>query len=400
MKYKIKLFIINSQTEVYATIKLVFIAIFCAIFLGACSEIDILSDEIPPLSDFSLKTNSQQLQFINEIIENEPTVAMYYYRRSLIFLETKNWKNAQNDINKAIQLDVNKPNYFYTKALILEEAKNYQAALVSAQIAENKGLQQVDLYMLLSKLYYLTKQPIQTVQYLQKVKEIYPKKPEVYYFQGLISYDVEDTLNTIHYMNEAIAAQPEFIDAYKYLFRLYDKNARPKAAFTVLQRAMQQKDLQKDAELNAMFGNILVKLEATDSAMVWYRKAIQYDSSNWKVANELGHYYIENKQYNLGVSYLKVATKANPKVVGANYLMAAVYEYHIKDLVQAKQNYEIAANLEPYNQSLIESARKMERRIAYDEYRKSPQFIIDQFRKKQDSLKQPLVLPEPVQNGQ
>jgi tetratricopeptide (TPR) repeat protein len=370
---------------------LVFILLF-----SACQEVDIASDEIPPLVQSSSQSFAQQIKFMNEIIEDNPTVAEYYYRRSLIFLELKSWKLAQADINKAIQLNTNKGNYFYVKALVLEKLNLYVPALLSAQIAENKGLQQVDLYLLLSRLYYKTKQPIQTVQYLQKVKRIYPQKPEVYYQQGLISYDVEDTLNTIRYMNEAIAAQPEFIDAYKYLFRLYDKNFRPKAASVVLQRAMQQEELQNDSELNKMFGDILLKLDKRDSATMYYSKAIAYDSANWQAADFLGHYYIENRNYELGVHYLQIACKANPKLANANYLMAAVYEYHLKNYVKAKLNYEIAKKLDTANYHIAESIKKMEKRILYEEYRKSPAFILDQIRKKQDSLKINTIIPNNV----
>jgi len=358
--------------------------------LSACSKIDITSDEIPPFVTSSQKTTAQQVQFMTELLEDEPTSALYYYRRSLLFLELTDWKKAQQDINKAIQLDKTKPTYFYTKALILEQAKNYPAALQAAQVAESHGLRQVDLYMLLSRLFYQTKQPIQTVEYLQKVKKIYPKKPEVYYYQGLISYDVEDTLNTIRYMNQAISAQPEFIDAYKYLCRLYDKNSRPKAALAVLSRAMQQQELQKNSELNSMRGTILAKLADRDSAMFWYAKAVHYDSTNWEAANMLGRYHIEHRRYEVGVKFLKIALKTKPTLAGANYLIAAVYEYHLRNLTQAKQQYEIAFRLEPYNTAIEESIKKMERRIAYEEYRKSPQYAIDQLKRKQDSLKQPV----------
>jgi tetratricopeptide (TPR) repeat protein len=367
---------------------LIFYILLAFLCCSACKEIDISSDEIPPLALSSVNTVSQKLKFMNEIIESEPNIAEYYYRRSLVFLEAKNWKFAQEDIEQAIKLSQNKANYFFTKALILEQTKKYREALAAAQMSENKGLRQVDLYMLLSRLYYETKQPIKTVQYLQKVKKIYPKKPEVYYFQGLISYDVEDTLNTIRYMNEAIAAQPEYTNAYKYLFRLYNKNSNPKMAFSVLKRALQQTDLQKDAELNEMNGDILLQLEQKDSAMVYYDKAVKADSTHWKSAYSLSNYHLEKKHYLMGINYLEKALKVNNKIVGGHYLLGAVYEYHVKNYTKAKENYEIAANLEPANTNIYESVRKMERKIAYEEYRKSPQFIIDQMRRKQDSLAQ------------
>ncbi len=375
---------------------LIYYILLILLCLSACNNIDISSDEIPPLASSSINTISQKLKFMNEIIENEPSTAEYYYRRSLIFLEAKNLKFAQEDIEQAIKLSENKANYFFTKAIILEQTKKYKEALKAAQISENKGLRQVDLYMLLSRLYYETKQPIETVKYLQKVKKIYPKKPEVYYFQGLISYDVEDTLNTIHYMNEAIASQAEYVNAYKYLFRLYSKNNRHKAALAVLQRAMSEAELQKDAELNEMNGDILMQLEEKNVAMTYYEKAINLDSTYWKSAYALAKHHLEERNYLLGVNYLEKALNVNKKISGGNYLLAAVYEYHLRNYVIAKKNYEIASNLEPANTNILESVKKMERKIAYEEYRKSPKFIIDQLRKKQDSLAQttPIILPK------
>lgn len=369
------------------SIKLI-ISMIVLFFAVSCNEIDISSDEIPPIDVSLLKTNTQQLTFMNEIIEDDPEIAEYYYRRSLIFLELRKWKEAQNDINKALNLAADKAQYYFTKAIILENSQKYTEALLAAQMAENKGLKQVDLYMLLSRLHYVLKKPIQTVRYLSKVQKIYPQKPEVYYYRGLISYDVADTTNTIFYMKQAIAAQPEYTDAYKYLVRLYNQNNRPRATLSVLQQALQQTRLQKDAELNEMYAEATLQLKEKDSAMVWYQKAVQLDSSRWKAAYELAMYHLADRKYELSVQYLRTALKGNPKITGANALLGGILEYHIKDFKEAKKEYETALSLEPYNPNLAEMVKKMERRIAYEEYRKSPQFIIDQIRKKQDSLQQ------------
>jgi tetratricopeptide (TPR) repeat protein len=364
------------------------ISLIMLFFAMACNEIDISSDEIPPIDASLLKTNTQQLTFMNEIIEDDPEVAEYYYRRSLIFLELRKWKEAQDDINKALNLAADKAQYYFMKAIILENSRKYTEALVAAQMAETKGLKQVDLYMLLSRLNYTLKKPIQTVRYLSKVQKIYPKKPEVYYYRGLISYDVADTSNTIFYMKQAIAAQPEYTDAYKYLVKLYNQNSKPRAMLAVLQEAMQQNNLKKDAELNEMYAEATLQLKEKDSAMVWYQKAVQLDSGRWKAAYELAMYHLADRKYPLSVQYLRTALKGNPKIAGANALLGGILEYHIRNYKEAKKEYETALALEPYNQDYAEMVKKMERRIAYEEYRNSPQYIIDQIRKKQDSLQQ------------
>jgi tetratricopeptide (TPR) repeat protein len=371
-----------------------FFLFFSLFFVVACKQLDLTSDKIPPLGNTTVRSANQQITFLNEIIAEEPNVPDYYYRRSLILFEIKNNIRALQDINKAIALTNTKSNYFFAKAMVLEALKNYPEALIAAEIAEKKGLKQVDLYLLLSRLYYVTKKPILTVQYLRKIKQIFPKNPDLYYYQGLISYDIEDTLQTIRYMNEAIAMQPAYTNAYKYLFRLRQQKQQPYAALEVLKLAMQQPDLKQDAEMNEMYGDVLLQLKERETAMNWYEKAIALDTTRWQAAQTLGKFHLEERHYELGVSYLQRALKANPKIQGANYLIGLVYDYHLKDFVKAKKAYELALAEQPDNTVIADLVQKMAKRIAYDEYRKSPQFIIDMMRKRQDSIRQSEIVPD------
>jgi tetratricopeptide (TPR) repeat protein len=358
------------------------------LLLAACKQVDLSSDKIPPLLNNSQKTTAQQIALLNEIIAEDPEVAAYYYRRAVLYVEAKNYIKAFQDINQTLKLRGDKSNYFFLQALVLEALKNYPEALKSAEIAEKKGLKQVDLYMLLAKLYYQNKQPIKAVAYLNKVKQLLPQKPEIYYYQGLISYDVEDTLRTVQCMQEALKIAPAYTDAYKYLFRLRQKLQQPYRALEVLKTAMEQPALRQDAELNEMYGDILLELKEKATAMNWYEKAIALDTTKWKAAYTLGKFHLEEKHYQLGVNYLLKASKTNPKIEDADYLLGLVYEYHLKDFVKAKQAYEKAVALQPTNAEKAELVKKMERKIAYEEYRKSPQYIIDLIKKRQDSISQ------------
>lgn len=370
--------------------------ILTLVFALSCQKLDFSSDKIPQSSGNSNRTTAQQVAFLTEIIADEPTVSDYYYRRAVLWLENKNYIRALQDINQVLKLDKSKSKYFFVQAQILEALKNYPEALTAAQTAEKNGLKQVDLYLLLARLYYQTQQPIQTVLYLNKVKTILPKKPEVYYYQGLLSNAIADTLLTIQHMNKAIAVQPTYIEAYKFLFRLKQKYEQPYQALAILKRAMEHPVLRQDAELNQFYGEVLLQLEEKETAMNWYEKAFALDTMRWEAAYSLGKFHLEEKHYELGVSYLEKALKTNATIKGAAYLVGLVYDYHLKDFSKAKQAYEKALAAEPTNTVIADLVKKMDKRIAYEEYKKSPQFVIDLMRKRQDSMQQTVLPPAEI----
>jgi len=356
----------------------------------ACQKVDVSSEKLPPLASPTAANTTQQITFMSSIIEENPQVAEYYYRRSLLFYENNQLVAAQQDIEKALSLDKNNGNFFFVKALILAQSKQPLQALSAALMAETKGLRKVDLFLLLSRLYYETSQPIQAVLYLRKVKEILPNNAEVYYYQGLISYDVADTLNTVRYMEKALSFKTDYLEAYTYLIKLYLKNAKPTVALRYLQKAMQDATMAKNAGLNKMYGDVLQQLDRKEEKaeiIAWYEKAVALDSTQWEAAYAVAQYYLSKKNYPTAANYLEKALKTRKNIEGGYYLLAAVYEYHIKNFAQAKNAYQIAQQLQPLNTNIQADIARMERRIAYEEYKKTPEYQRELAKRKQEESK-------------
>lgn len=356
----------------------------------ACQKVDVSSEKLPPLDNPKTTDINQQITFMSAIIDENPNVATYYYRRSLLFYENNQLVPAQQDIDKALSLDKNNGNFFFVKALILAQSKQLLQALSAALMAETKGLRKVDLFLLLSRLYYETSQPIQAVLYLRKVKEILPNNAEVYYYQGLISYDVADTLNTVRYMEKALSFKTDYLEAYTYLVRLYLKYEKPTVALRYLQKAMQDATMAKNAGLNKLYGDVLVKLDRKEDkfeVISWYEKAVALDSTQWEAAYTVAQYYLSKKNYPTAANYLEKALKTRKNIEGGYYLLAAVYEYHIKDFTKAKGAYQIAQQLQPLNTEIQSDIARMERRIAYEEYKKTPEYQRELAKRKQGESK-------------
>ena len=92
---------------------LVFIILF-----SSCINESKKGISIPPVPEVTEKARrTAAIAFLTDAIESSSNNSENYYKRSLLYLENGNTKEALEDINNAIGIKANVGNYFQAKAL-------------------------------------------------------------------------------------------------------------------------------------------------------------------------------------------------------------------------------------------------------------------------------------------
>jgi tetratricopeptide (TPR) repeat protein len=100
-------------------------------------------------------------------------------------------------------------------------------------------------------------------------------------------------------------------------------------------------------------------------------------------------YYVNKKNYLKAEQYLSKVLAQKPDIEQGHYLLAAIYEYHLKQLTDALRHYQRAQLMDKENEQIAADIRRVVRKIEYEEYKKSPQYMLDLLRKqKEEQLQQ------------
>ena len=115
---------------------LVFIILF-----SSCINESKKGISIPPVPEVTEKARrTAAIAFLTDAIESSSNNSENYYKRSLLYLENGNIKEALEDINNAVSIKANVGNYFQ---LLNHEEENIPLTIDAATIiqpAETKGI--------------------------------------------------------------------------------------------------------------------------------------------------------------------------------------------------------------------------------------------------------------------
>ncbi len=339
-----------------------------------------IQEKTAPLPEPSAIALTKKISYMNDVINDYPDVADYYFRRAVLNLEARKENLAQKDINQAILLDSTKAEYYFIKAQIHEIKEEYKDALVAGLKAESKGFKEIDADMLMGKMSYYAKDYKKAAFYLDKVQEVLPNLAETKYYRGITYFQTKDTAHAIEYLNQAIILKKDYKEAYKALTDLYNNYGAYKIALRYTQKAIE--NCGKDASFYFAYGRSLWALRSYDSAIVRYGQAFDMDSTIWQAGYQLATYCISKQNYVGAERYLTKVLVEKPDIERGHYLLAAIYEYHLKKPNDALKHYQSAALLDKQNPQIQMDIRRTIKKIEYEEYKKSPEYMLD-FMKRQ-----------------
>jgi tetratricopeptide (TPR) repeat protein len=343
---------------------------------------------MPPLPDATNNNTDKKIAYLSKLIQDNQANAEVFYQRATLNLSIGKENLALIDIDRALALKNNEPTYYWVRALALDQKADFAGALAAARKAENmnldKGIQPApNTFKLMGKWHYLQKDTAAARRYLAAAQQAFPDHAEVYYYLGLLSKDAGDSVRTVSNLRTAIGLQPNYPQAYTALIDFYKKRGSRRWATAVAAEAVEQ--CPNQPQLMETYADLLMLGEEREAAaMKWYQQAADLQPDNWRLHYIVGMYHYRERHYNEAEKYLKNALAVKPDLEKALYSLGTIYEYQRKSLPDALAQYERAAQITPYDTTVTYSVRRVKKKIAYEEYKKSPQYILDQMRKRKE----------------
>lgn len=343
---------------------------------------------MPPLPNGTNNNTDKKIAYLSKIIQENQANAEVFYQRAALNLSIGKENLALVDIDRALALKNNEPDYHWIRALALDQRSDFAGALTAARKAESmnleKGIQpSPTTFKLIGKWSYLQKDTAVARRYLTSAQQSFPDHAEVYYYLGLLSKDVGDSVRTIGNLRTAIGLQPNYPDAYTALIDFYKKRGSRRSATAVAAEAVEQ--CPNQPRLMETYADLLMLAEERESAaMQWYQRAADLQPENWRLHYVVGMYHQRERHYAEAEKYLKNALANKPDLEKALYSLGTIYEYQRRSLPDALAQYERAAQIAPYDTTVTYSVRRVKKKIAYEEYKQSPQYILDQMRKRKE----------------
>jgi len=154
----------------------------------------------------------EALEEINRVIERKKDYARAYIIRSLIFMDKKDYENAENDLNKAREIEESFE--LYTSYARLYEAKEDKRMCVNSLKRALEFREDIDVLRKLCNLLYELGEFSELSRYLEILTEKMSEYSYGWYMKGEVSFHSDNIDDAEKYYLLSVKIDPNFVDAY------------------------------------------------------------------------------------------------------------------------------------------------------------------------------------------
>lgn len=250
----------------------------------------------------------------------------------------------------------------YVNGLICEN--KFQEAESYLQNAINDESDWLELYSILGKLYYQTKQEKKAGEILKQALEIDSASKLIYKQLFVLYEDNHEVMEEL--LNQALAHIPFFVEAQIRLARLYDHQDKPEQALSLLKKAVSA--YPNSAQLSNNLAWLYLKYEPDniDEAMRLAQNAYETLPGNAAIADTLGWIYYQKGMLNRACWLLAEACKCAPENGLVRYHLGMTYKAQ-NELDSARIEFEAALNLDlqvPLRQKIQQKIKELQNDVA------------------------------------
>lgn len=337
-----------------------FISCFIPVFLllfSACNTNHSETEAANKKADsLSIKLNSPELKAVNAELLQDPSNASLYNKRALVYINLKQFPEAENDSKRAIRLDSTQATYYLT---LVDDYFSSNKTRLSKELLETttkKFPDNIEALLKLAELYFLVKRYQEGIEYVNKALKIDENLAKAYYIKGSIYRESGDTTRAISSLETAVEQDNRYMDAFYDLGVMYAARKNP-IALEYYNNVLRIDPANTNA--NYARAKLLQDLGKTDEAIKEYEAILVNNKS------------CENCYYNLGAIYLEIkndpkkaleqftkAIEINPNYVEAYFARGYTYT-KLKDKESAKADYNMCLKIQPNYDAAVQELNNM-----------------------------------------
>jgi len=333
----------SDKGAVLKTALILLIAI--PIALASCKNSGNKKEKAGAVATTVAATDSSDLLVLEQLIRENPRSPELFAKRAMIYSARQNYNQALLDITIALTLDSLKPEYYISQAEYYIFNGEPNSAKKGLNVCLKKFPNNTDVMLKLAEIHlYLKDYGLAKLQ-LKDVILLNNDIAQVYFVQGLVALETNDTLGAVKNFQIAIEKDPDFYAAFIQAGKIYASQGND-LAVQYLQSAVDLQPTMYEAhyllglyyqehgrleEAHQEYEFIITRIDSTQAAPYFNRGFIEMVYK--------GNFEEAEKWFSKAIYW-------NPKYAEAWYNRGFNYELDGK-LAKARADYEKAMEIEP-----------------------------------------------------
>ena len=178
------------------------------LFIVSCKPSTEKKDNV---SDQKVKDD---FTILNDEIASHPGNAELYFKRSQLFMQKKNVKQAFEDVSKAVSIDSSKTDYYLMLADASFKGLQIQKSIDAYKKAISLDTKNIESHMKLSELYLYIKAYSPCLSEANEALMINKNLAKAYFIKGFAYKEIADTSKALSSFQTAVEIQSDYYDAY------------------------------------------------------------------------------------------------------------------------------------------------------------------------------------------
>ena len=290
------------------------------------------------------EVKKDEFALLNDEIVAHPENAALYFRRSEIFMQKNNIKQAFDDINKAVTIDTTKIDYFLALADICFKGLQIQKSIDAYKKAISINPKSTEAHMKLSELYLYLKAYPSCLSEANEALKIDRNIAKAYFIKGFAYKETGDTSKAISSFQTSVEIQSDYYDAYIQLGNI-EAARKHKIALQYYNNALRLQPNSTEALYNR--GLLFQNMGELDKAVIDYMFILKIDSRYADAHYNLGYIdlaYLKN--YKSAITHFTDAIRVNSQYAEAFYNRGVALELS-GDAKSAEKDYRQALSIVP-----------------------------------------------------
>ncbi len=272
-----------------------------------------------------LKQPDSTYYYFQQAIWLEPKNPSLLNNLGVIYGEEKKYDSAKNYFRRALQV---RPDYkpasnnlirIYRELGQLDSVTNF---LRNTSLFENGSAS----YMHdMGRVFYEQRRYDSARWYVRKAIELDPANPQVLSSMALTYQGLKKTDSARLYMRQALDLDPENPLLMQRMADLFRQQKKTDSALYYFRKYTGFRSETGEGQLNLLTGNFLADMNMTDSALAYYRKAMETDQGSASAYLNAGTILMKTEEYEAALPYLRKAVVLDPESFSAVYNLGLVF---------------------------------------------------------------------------
>lgn len=339
---------LNKKSKAVFPAAFVLLSFWVLIGLSNCKnpKKDSGKEDLATEQTDSIKADTvMTIEDFNKKIREDPFNAMLFYERSQLYANEEKFGPALTDISLAIKLDSLKPDFYVKQA----EYFIYNAQPNTAQATLDKCLlnfpENTDILLKKAEIHLFLREYGQAQLVLRDVALINNDLAQIYFLEGLIRLENQDTVGAVKSLQIAIEKEPDFYQGFVTLGRVHARQNND-LAIGYYRAALDILPESYEARYNlAMYFQDNERIDEAEAEYNYIIENISPDVAN-PYYNQGYINMIYRQDFKAAIEWFTQALEKDPKYLEAWYNRGFCHEI-LGELKAAREDYKKSLEIKP-----------------------------------------------------